>query len=89
MFNIQNGIPLDKKHKDHLLSGKWSDYRELHILNDWLLVTRILDKKVSCASHADFPLSLILEYAPICICLRGGLRVKNTLIHPTSNTREL
>ena len=30
--------PLDEKHNDHQLHGKMKDFRECHILPDWLLV---------------------------------------------------
>ncbi len=30
-------VPLDKKYRDHPLSGNWSKYRDCHIEPDWLL----------------------------------------------------
>ena len=33
-----NGVPLNKKHKDHLLTGNFAGCRECHIKPDWLLV---------------------------------------------------
>ena len=38
---LANGIPLDRKHKDHPLSNNWHGHRECHILPDWLLIYRI------------------------------------------------
>jgi len=35
------GENLPDKHKDHFLSGNWSNYRECHIAPDWLLVYKI------------------------------------------------
>ena len=32
---------LPQKHKDHALKGKLKDFRECHILPDWLLIYRI------------------------------------------------
>lgn len=34
-------IPLPEKNKDHMLYGKWSGYKECHILADWLLIYQI------------------------------------------------
>ena len=33
--------PLDPKHRDHQLTGSMRDYRECHILPDWLLIYRV------------------------------------------------
>ncbi|MCL5017308.1 MAG: type II toxin-antitoxin system YafQ family toxin [Patescibacteria group bacterium] len=41
---IASGSSLDKKYKDHSLSGEFSGYRECHIFNDLLLIYKI-DKK--------------------------------------------
>ncbi len=35
---LRQGIPLEKKHKDHSLSGKYAGFRECHIKPDWLLI---------------------------------------------------
>ena len=35
------GNTLPEKFKDHFLTGKWSGYKECHILPDWLLIYRI------------------------------------------------
>ncbi len=39
---LAEGMPLDPKHKDHQLSGKYKAYRECHIQFDWILVYRII-----------------------------------------------
>lgn len=38
---LLSGEPLDVKHKDHALTGNWVNYRECHILPDWLLIYKI------------------------------------------------
>jgi len=43
---IVSGKILNKKHKDHPLNGKFTDYRECHILNDLLLVYKIEKKEL-------------------------------------------
>ena len=35
---LRQGKPLDKKHRDHTLSGRFQGLRECHIKSDWLLV---------------------------------------------------
>lgn len=35
--------PLDEKHNDHALKGKYTGFRECHIMPDWLLVYLIED----------------------------------------------
>ena len=35
---LRQGIPLDKKYRDHALSGNYEGFRECHIKPDWLLV---------------------------------------------------
>jgi mRNA interferase YafQ len=34
-------IPLERKHRDHLLIGNFKDRRECHIEPDWLLIYRL------------------------------------------------
>ena len=43
---IASGRALDKKYKDHALSGQFADYRECHNLNDLLLVNKIEKKEL-------------------------------------------
>lgn len=38
--------PLDKKYKDHPLSGNWFGYRECHVQPDWVLIYRIDGKNL-------------------------------------------
>lgn len=38
---LANGEPLDKKYRDHALTGDYSGTRECHIEPDWLLVYEI------------------------------------------------
>lgn len=37
---------LDKKYKDHQLSGNYSGFRECHITPDWLLIYQIREKEL-------------------------------------------
>ena len=41
---LENGEPLPKKNRDHLLTGNWRQHRECHIEPDWLLIYRINDE---------------------------------------------
>ena len=34
--------PLDEKHRDHALKGKYEGYNECHITSDWLLIYQIV-----------------------------------------------
>lgn len=52
------GKPLPEKHKDHALTGRWSGFRECHILPDWLLIYKIerdilILALVQTGSHSD------------------------------------
>ena len=38
---LADGIPLDKKFRDHELKGEYAGKRECHIEPDWLLVYRV------------------------------------------------
>lgn len=40
---LSSGDNLPDKYRDHSLNGEWSDFRECHILPDWLLVYKIDD----------------------------------------------
>ena len=33
--------PLPEKYRDHALSGNYADFRECHILPDWLLIYKV------------------------------------------------
>lgn len=40
---LQKCIPLEEKHRDHELKGKFKGFRECHIQPDWLLMYLIED----------------------------------------------
>jgi len=53
-----NEIPLDAKHNDHALAGKYIGLRECHITPDWLLVYAVDKGKLvltatRTGSHSD------------------------------------
>ena len=55
---LANGQQLEPKYKDHRLHGKYKEYRECHIENDWLLIYKIEDDKLiltltDTGSHSD------------------------------------
>ncbi|MBQ2406323.1 MAG: type II toxin-antitoxin system YafQ family toxin [Lachnospiraceae bacterium] len=55
---IQNNIPLEEKHRDHELKGKYQGFRECHIQPDWLLIYLKEDgiltlTLVDTGTHAD------------------------------------
>ena len=53
---LLEGRTLETRHRDHALSGEYSDCRECHIEPDWLLIYMIDDVElvlVRTGSHAD------------------------------------
>jgi len=55
---IKLSIPdvLDKKYRDHLLSGNYKNKRECHIAPDWLLIYEIQDDELvlyRTGSHSE------------------------------------
>ncbi|GHT23276.1 addiction module toxin, RelE/StbE family [Planctomycetales bacterium] len=38
---LQEGVALEKRHKDHPLIGNYIGYRECHIKPNWLLIYKI------------------------------------------------
>lgn len=55
---LKDRLPLEEKHKDHALTGKYKGYRECHIQSDWLLIYLIEDDiltltLVDTGTHAD------------------------------------
>ena len=44
--NLADGIPLDRKYKDHPLSGNYTGCRECHITPDWLLIYEITEENL-------------------------------------------
>lgn len=58
VFKIANEIPLEEKHEDHELTGKYKGFRECHIQPDWLLIYLIENQTLTLTltrtgSHAD------------------------------------
>ena len=43
---LANGETLDKKHRDHMLSGEFAGCHECHITPDWLLIYEIFEEKL-------------------------------------------
>ncbi len=55
---LASGKSLDKKYRDHSLTGEYRGFRECHVEPDWLLVYRIEDKDLELflfrtGSHSD------------------------------------
>lgn len=55
---LANAETLPAENRDHALSGNWANFRECHILPDWLLVYQILDDVLVLSlsrtgSHSD------------------------------------
>lgn len=55
---LQNNIPLEEKHRDHELKGRYQGFRECHIQPDWLLIYLKEDQVltltlVDTGTHAD------------------------------------
>ena len=55
---LQYNIPLEEKHTDHELKGKYQGFRECHIQPDWLLIYLKEDgiltlTLVDTGTHAD------------------------------------
>lgn len=55
---IANAENLDKKYRDHILSGDYEGFRECHIEPDWLLIYKIDDDDIilflsRTGSHSD------------------------------------
>ena len=49
-------MPLERKHRDHLLIGNFKDRRECHIEPDWLLIYRVEGDSIifeRTGTHAD------------------------------------
>jgi len=53
---LLDGIPLDKKYKDHFLKGNPEQYKECHLKPDLLLIYRVYKDEVQLidiGSHSD------------------------------------
>ena len=56
VYKLLNGIELEKKYKDHTLTGNYSNYRECHLKTDILLIyqySQNLLKLVDIGSHSS------------------------------------
>lgn len=55
---LSKGIPLEEKHRNHMLTGNFAGYHECHIKPDWLLIYLIENDiltltMIDTGSHAD------------------------------------
>ena len=53
---LEKNLALDKKHKDHELSGNWAKFRECHIKPDLLLIYKVNFDELQLArlgTHSD------------------------------------
>ena len=55
---LQRGITLDEKYRDHELSGNYKGFRECHVKPDWLLIYLVENDiltltLVDTGSHSD------------------------------------
>lgn len=53
---LAQDMQLPQKNRDHSLTGDWTDFRECHILPDWLLIYRLEPEKlilVRTGSHSE------------------------------------
>jgi len=41
VLTLLKQTPLESRHRDHLLKGKWRGYRGCHIADDWVLVYKV------------------------------------------------
>ena len=51
-----NEKPLSHKHRDHKLTGNYTNHRECHVEPDWLLIYKIIGKTLILArtgTHSD------------------------------------
>ena len=56
LAKLLNGEVLPLEAKDHALKGEWTDFRELHISGDLLLIYKVVDDIVYLArigSHSE------------------------------------
>ena len=55
---LLEGKELEKKHRDHALTGNYKGFRECHVQPDWLLIyasddTQLILTAVRTGSHSD------------------------------------
>lgn len=56
MESLIAGEPLEERHRDHALSGKWSGHRDCHVRGDWVLIYCIEGDTIifeRTGTHAD------------------------------------
>jgi len=58
IYLIQAQAELPPELRDHALVGNWSDFRELHVTSDWLLIYKVVISEHSIiltrlGSHAE------------------------------------
>lgn len=58
ILTLRKQEPLDPKYRDHKLTGNFEDFRECHLLPDWLLIYRVDEDKLTLTaartgSHSD------------------------------------
>ncbi len=46
LWHLANFLPLDKRFRDHKLSGNYDEKRECHIEPDWLLIYEIVEDEL-------------------------------------------
>lgn len=60
LVELSNDQPLTEKHRDHALTGEWSDHRDCHIKPDLILIYRKPDpdtlQLVRLGSHSELGL---------------------------------
>jgi mRNA interferase YafQ len=54
----ENEIPLPQSYNDHALIGNWVGYRDCHIANDWILIYKADEEKLTLlamrtGTHSD------------------------------------
>ena len=58
---LANDQPLDPRHRDHSLSGEWTDHRDCHVKPDLVLIYQKPDAEtlllVRLGSHAELGLA--------------------------------
>lgn len=56
MQKLIDEVPLEPRHRDHPLVGKYRSRRERHIEPDWLLIYKLEGRDIifeRCGTHAD------------------------------------
>ena len=46
LWHLANFLPLDKRFRDHKLSGNYDEKRECHVEPDWLLIYEIVEDEL-------------------------------------------